>query len=116
MKPAKKIKTVHGDDLLYRFLSELFAEESEELREVQQLMLISMGIWFPPEAYRRWPVMIPWVVRDPKCRKGPSGDEWASPDADGYQRDDNSMIKGLPRSLAIQAPAQRTSSTPPRVG
>lgn len=106
MKSTTKQKVVHGDDLLYRFLSELFAEESKELREAQRIMLLSMGIWFPPEAYGRWPVMVPWVVRDPKCRKGPDGDEWASPDANGYMRDDNSMVKGLPRSLSIQAPGQ----------
>lgn len=103
---VKKLKIVHGDDLLYRFLTELFAEESEHLREAQRMMLISMGVWFPADAYRRWPVMIPWVVRDPKCRKGPNGDEWASPDVQGYMRDDNSMIKGLPRSFPIKAPRQ----------
>jgi hypothetical protein len=66
-----------------------------------------MGIWLPVEVYERWPVLLPWVVRDPRCRgnkrKG-LPDEWSSPDALGYLRDDNSLIKSLPRSLTVQGP------------
>jgi len=53
------------------------------------------------------PVLLPWVLRDPECRgrkrKGeePVPDQWGSPTMQGYLRDDNSLVKGLPKSLRI---------------
>lgn len=102
-----KRRVVHGDDLLYRFLTDLFADDTGAYGQVPQLMLVSMGIWLPRDVYAKFPVLLPWVVRDPACR-GRNGrpDEWGSPDPRGYLRDDNSLIKGLPRSLTVHAPRQ----------
>jgi hypothetical protein len=102
-----KKKIVHGDDLLYRFFQTGLETRPELFAAVPQLLATTMGVWLPLDAYERWPVLLPWVVRDPQCR-GNSGkglpDEWSSPDARGYLRDDNSLIKGLPRALTISGP------------
>ncbi len=66
-----------------------------------------MGIWFPEAVYEKAPILLPWVVRDPTCRgnrqKG-LPDEWSAPNDAGYLRDDNSLVKAIPRNLAILAP------------
>lgn len=105
MPPMPKV--VHGDDLLYRFLTDLFADETGVYGQVPQLMLVSMGVWLPLDVYAQFPVLLPWVVRDPSCR-GRNGrpDEWGAPNGSGYFRDDNSLIKALPRSLPIRADHQ----------
>jgi hypothetical protein len=109
----KRRRVVHGDDLLYDFFQNVLAEESEALAAVPQLLLETMGVWFPREAYEKWPVMLPFVVRDPDCRSKPSigrPDIWSSPDDAGYLRDDNSLVKALPRALEIVAPKHRRLS------
>lgn len=104
MTPRQK-KEVHGDDLLYRFFQDALVKEPELFAKVPQMMLEAMGIWFPRATYEHWPVLLPWVVRDPKCRGNRARglvDEWGSPNELGYLRDDNSLVKALPRSLAIK--------------
>lgn len=100
-------KKVNGDDLLYFFLSQLIADSSGKYAELPQLLLEQMGIWLPLDVYARLPVMLPWVVRDNSCRgnkKKGLPDQWSSPNEFGYSRDDNSLIKGIPRSLDIASP------------
>ncbi len=100
-------KTVHGDDLLYRFFQDLFATEPELFTVVPRLLVESMAIWLPLDVYEGFPVLLPWVVRDPHCRgntKKGVPDQWGSPNRDGYLRDDNSLVKALPRSLAVRGP------------
>jgi hypothetical protein len=114
MSPVpKRRRIVHGDDLLYEFFRNLLAEDSEAFAAVPQLLLETMGVWFPLETYERWPVLLPFVVRDPDCRSKPSigrPDTWSSPDDAGYLRDDNSLVKALPRALEIVAPKHRRIS------
>jgi hypothetical protein len=104
--PAKKV--VHGDDLLYRFFQDGLRNEPALFEAVPQMLIASMGIWLPLEIYEPWPVMLPWVVRDTTCRGNPRKgipDQWSAPHLDtGYLRDDNSLIKALPRSLTVQGP------------
>jgi hypothetical protein len=48
--------------------------------------------------------MLPFAVRDPACRGSKAKgipDQWGAPSDDGYFRDDNSLVKSLPRSLMI---------------
>lgn len=106
---APTAKVVHGDDLIYRFLRDLFATDAEgTYGEVPQVLLAATAIWFPPSLYAKLPVLVPFVVRDTKVRGGKDRpDEWSSPDQDGFLRDDNSIIKNIPRSLAVSASAQR---------
>ena len=101
-------KVVHGDDLLYRFFQEALRDRPELFAAVPQLLVKTMAIWLPLETYFQWPIVLPWVVRDASCRgnrhKG-IPDEWSSPDIRGYLRDDNSLIKSLPRALAVRGPS-----------
>src|ERR1700732_3718068 len=100
-------RTVHGDDLLYRFFQEGLSKYPDLLQIVPKLLATTMGIWLPLEVYARLPILVPWVVRDPDCRgnqRTGALDQWASPDPRGYLRDDNSLIKGIPKSLAVQGP------------
>ena len=100
-------RTINGDDLLYRFFVDLFAEDTELAAELPARMLATMGIWLPLEVYHEWPILLPWVVRDPGCRGNRGNgipDNWGSPDSRGFLRDDNSLIKGLPKSLSVATP------------
>ncbi len=107
MTRGARQRVVHGDDLLYRFLHEVLGKEPELFAKVPQLMIESMAIWLPLDVYYEWPVLLPWVVRDPSCRGNPAKgipDAWGSPNLNGYLRDDNSLIKTLPRSLVVRTP------------
>lgn len=105
---ANKVKVVHGDDLLYRFFQNALKKEPELFAKVPRMMLEAMGIWFPRKTYRVFPVLLPWVVRDASCRgnklKG-IPDMWGAPNGTGYCRDDNSLVKALPRSFSVCSPA-----------
>jgi hypothetical protein len=100
-------KVVHGDDLLYRFFQVALRDRPELFAAVPQMLVTAMAIWLPLDTYFRWPIVLPWVVRDARCRGNPGKgvpDEWSSPDCRGYLRDDNSLIKSLPRALAVRGP------------
>lgn len=48
MPPAeKRRRLVHGDDLLYEFFQNVLADESEAFSAVPQLLIETMGVWFP---------------------------------------------------------------------
>ena len=100
-------RVVHGDDLLYRFFADGFRTDPELFERVSLRLLIAVSVWLPLDAYHAWPLLMPWVVRDPTCRGNKSKgvpDQWSSPNVDGYLRDDNSLIKSVPRSLQIRGP------------
>lgn len=104
---AKGPKVVHGDDLLYRFFQSLLEDRPDLAPELLGRMYCTMGVWFPLDVYHDYPVLLPWVVRDHTCRgdkKKGEPDQWGSPNADGFLRDDNSLVKSLTRSLDIRAP------------
>lgn len=106
MPQTQKPVTVHGDDLLYRFFQDLMTEDPEAFAALPMLVLQATSVWLPPEVCLRTPVMIPFAVRDPSCRGSKAKgipDQWASPRADGYLRDDNSLVKGLTRRLRIKS-------------
>lgn len=71
---------------------------------VVQDIIAKVGVWLPLSVYYARPVLLPWAVRDLKSRptNHPEGlNEWGAPDAGGYFRDDNSLVKGLIRTLSI---------------
>ena len=109
--PTKKseIKRADGDHLLYRLFLEVLELPEDVSRPVIDLILQKTSIWFTQSVYEQLPVMLPWVIRDPKCRPHTVGgakvaDSWAAPNKSGYLRDDNSLIKGIPKSLEIVGP------------
>lgn len=104
----RKSKVVHGDDLLYRFFASLIDDRFDFATELLSRMYTTMGIWLPLEVYQRLPVLLPWVVRDNSCRGNKAKgipDQWGEPNSKGYFRDDNSLVKAIPRSLVVSAMA-----------
>jgi len=100
-----KGKIVVGDSLIYSTLRDLLNDPDADYGDLPLRLIAGTSIWFPSDVYQNLPTLLPWVVRDPSCRaKKDRPDEWGSPDEYGYQRDDNSLIKALPKSLSITGP------------
>lgn len=103
-------KLVGGDDILYRFFLEKLLKDGDSAEHLSFLLVTTLAIWFPRETYQVWPVLLPHVIRDNQCRGMRRGDvvvrpeAWGEPNEFGYLRDDNSLIKSLPRSLVIRSP------------
>jgi hypothetical protein len=108
-KPRRKL--VEGNGLLYHFLQKTLLEEDvEQFHSLTARLVVALGVWLPPEAYQRYPVLVPYAVRDPKCRgdrRRGDPDQWGSPDVKGRFRDDNSLVKGVPHSLEVLNPRNR---------
>jgi hypothetical protein len=92
-------------NVLYHFLqNDVHGQDPELFRVLTARLVPRLAIWLSPEVYRRMPLLVPYARRDPTCRgKSSAGipDEWGSPDQQGYFRDDNSLVKGVPRSLSV---------------
>jgi hypothetical protein len=101
--------TVDGGGVLYHYLQKALLQDDIWLFQMVTARLItSLGIWLPVEVYRRFPLLVPFAVRDPDARGRPKQgipDRWGEPNEDGYFRDDNSLVKGLPKSLSIRSSA-----------
>ena len=101
-------KAVDGDNLLYRLLADLINQGGAHSQWLVQHIVADCSVWWHPKVYAECPVLLPWAVRDPLCRGSKSKglpDEWGSPDAGGYFRDDNSLVKGLVKALNVDGPA-----------
>ncbi len=100
-------REVDGNHVLYHFLQKGLLQEDVWLFQMLTARLItSLGIWFPVRTYVTLPLLTPHAVRDNSCRQDArSGrpEAWGSPNEDGYFRDDNSLIKGLPSALRIES-------------
>ena len=102
-------RKVDGNELLYHFFQKAWLEaEPEAARSFIKKAIDTLGVWMHPSYYSSLPIVVPYAVRDLTCRSsGPEGtDEWGSPNADGYFRDDNSLIKGIVSSLEIESPTK----------
>lgn len=69
-------------------------------------LLQHLSIWWPNFAYGVLPTMTPWSIRDRSARYDQGPESWGAPRADGYFRDDNSIIKKLPLTLTVHAPSR----------
>ena len=102
-RPARKV--VKGADVLYHYLQKSLQDEDVWLFQMLVAKLVTaLGIWFPPSGYGVLPIALPHVVRDPDCRGLGPKDQWSSPNAHGYVRDDNSLVKGLVGSFSVKSP------------
>jgi hypothetical protein len=91
---------------LYRALQAgLDGSDRESYEPLVARLIREVGIWWSPNAYALFPILVPWAVRDRSCRYDAGPEAWGSPRADGYLRDDNSIIKKLPLSAHVAAPA-----------
>jgi hypothetical protein len=101
------MKKINGNDLLYRFFKDLIESDQVLGMDLSLLLITRLGIWLPREIYSQIPILLPFVVRDPECRRNTAKgrpDEWSSPNSEGFLRDDNSLVKAIPRSLEIRRP------------
>lgn len=65
-------------------------------------LLTRLSIWWSEWAYQNLPVMVPWAIRDRSARYDQGPENWGTPRADGFFRDDNSIIKKLPLPLTVR--------------
>jgi hypothetical protein len=100
-------KPLDAHRLFYNYLQKDLLESDVWLFQMLTARLVvALGVWLHPDIYQRLPIGIPYAVRDPLCRPNKAQgreDAWGSPDATGYFRDDNSMVKNFPRSLRIES-------------
>lgn len=90
---------------IYTYLAQgLKGPQTQEFADLTSELFVRLGVWWSPKAYSRLPVITPWCVRDRTCRYDHGPESWGAPRADGYMRDDNSIIKKLPLSTLIVAP------------
>lgn len=98
---------IRSEGLLYHFLQrELWEEDVWLFQSLASRLILRLGIWISPDAYSRMPWLVPYARRDPLSRGSKSlgvADQWGSPDEEGYFRDDNSLLKGIPRSMPVQS-------------
>ena len=98
---------INSDGLLYAFLQrELWEEDVWLFQSLASRLIIKLGIWISPDVYRRYPWLVPYARRDPLSRGSKKlgiPDQWGSSDSQGYFRDDNSLLKGIPRSMPVRS-------------
>jgi len=103
---ATRNRRIDGDNILYHYFDKnIFRKENQFAMELLERLLGDLSIWLPHNFYRRLPIMLPYVVRDPSCRKRKKveTEEWGSANNQGFLRDDNSLIKGIVNSFIVQS-------------
>ncbi len=100
-----ELSLINGDNILYHYIQKLLLNDSEVADEVIENFIINLSIWLPPSFYQELPIILPYVVRDPSCRRRNDQDqeEWGTANENGFLRDDNSLIKGVPKSFLIKS-------------
>lgn len=99
---------INGNHIIYHYLQKQLRQSDIWLFQMLVTRMIAdLAVWFSPSLYLRMPILLPHVIRDSSCRPRKKGgkDEWGYPDQYGYCRDDNSLVKSLPKSLNISSPA-----------
>ncbi len=105
---------VNGDHVLYHYLQkDLLQSDVWFFQMLSAKLVASLGIWMKTDLYARMPLLIPYAVRDNSCRKSKSNsvEQWGCPDNLGYLRDDNSLIKDMPKSFKISSPLKEIYDT-----
>lgn len=96
----------NGEDILYHFFQkQLMAKDPDFAKSFIKQAINALGIWIPPDFYQKLPVILPFAVRDPSCRRNKvtGEDEWAAPNEKGLLRDDNSLVKGIVKSMPVSS-------------
>jgi hypothetical protein len=100
-------RKIDGNHVLYHFLQKGLLQEDVWLFQMLTARLVaSLGIWFPLRTYSVMPLLTPYAVRDSTSRKDTKTgrpEAWGSPNSQGYFRDDNTRIKGVPGALPIES-------------
>jgi hypothetical protein len=106
--PPRKLEAAR---LFYHYLQkELLQNDIWLFQMLTARLVAALGIWLDPRIYEQLPIVVPYALRDPTSRDNKARglpDIWGAPNEAGLFRDDNSLIKGLPRSLPIRAGASQ---------
>lgn len=96
---------IDGQNILYHYLQKVLLKDDQFSLELMKNLLVDLSIWLPTNLYQKLPIILPYVVRDPSCRKNQitGEDEWGAPNQKGFLRDDNSLIKGIVRSFEVKS-------------
>lgn len=91
---------------LYKYLAAGLAAQGYEgaYWQLTETLLTRLSVWWSAWGYEQVPVMVPWAIRDRSARYDQGPESWGAPRADGYFRDDNSIIKKLALPLTVIAP------------
>ena len=95
---------INGNNALYYYFRDVDNRNRSVDKTLLKHLVRSLAIWLPIELYQRLPVLLPFVVRDPTCRKSNNKEkieEWGSSDKKGHLRDDNTLVKAIPRKFTI---------------
>lgn len=109
-----KKEEINGENILYHILQKRIipsslsdsSEPSDGVKFLIEQLLLGGAIWFKPDTYKEIPVLLPYVVRDAKCRKKDpvtGKDSRGVANIKGLMPDDNSSIKGIPKRLVIES-------------
>lgn len=96
---------INGDNIIYHYIQKHLLNEPDLAAVLIEKLVFNLSIWLPSILYEKLPIILPFVVRDPTCRKRSKDqeEEWGSANELGFFRDDNSLIKGIPRNFQIQS-------------
>lgn len=109
-----KKEEINGENILYHILQKRIipsslsdsSELSDGVKFLIEQLLLGGAIWFKPDTYKEIPVLLPYVVRDANCRKKnpiTGKDSRGVANNKGLMPDDNSSIKGIPKTLVIES-------------
>ena len=108
--PKQKKNFIDGTSLLYPYLQhELQQSDVWLFQMLVSRLIVSLGVWLSPDAYRVLPIAVPFAFRHPLARgnkKRGIPDQWGAPTSDGYLMDDNSLVKNLVKALFITSPSK----------
>lgn len=108
MTPAPRHDNqIDGKRAFYHYLQkELQQRDPELFRTVVRQLVSGLSVWLPHGLMAGLPVVLPFALRDRTARaniRRGTPELWGSPNIDGYFRDDNTLVKQLPRSLLISS-------------
>jgi hypothetical protein len=101
-----QIKKADGENILYHYIQKnMLGSDNEFSKRLVKRLITDLSIWLPVNVYKKCPILLPYVIRDLACRRNSKGREeaWGSPNEKGFFRDDNTLIKAVPRSFQIES-------------
>lgn len=107
--PKTTSAAIDGENILYHYLQKDLSESEIWLFQWLCARLVAgLGIWLHPDIYQKMPTLLPFAVRDPSCRKRKEGnvEAWGEPSKHGYLRDDNTLVKAIPKSMVVSSSKQ----------
>ncbi|WEV78813.1 hypothetical protein O9K63_03180 [Janibacter cremeus] len=107
LKPSP-LPSVAGSSAIFQSLAWVFRRGDDQQRWTARHLLLRAGVWLPVETYQKWPVLLPWMVRDnsvaqSKTKAAHTGKDLikTASSGTGLLRSDNAPIGGLKKDLPV---------------